>query len=334
MESTAPAMTTEETSGPSGWSLSPLVISLIVIGAIGLTGNAFVVVVMLWSKNMRKNITATYLINQSVIDALASLFLVLQLLLTSRAGKDFGTFKDELYCRLWISRDFLWSLFMTSSINLIAITLERLVATWKPLWHRVSLTRAKQMASVVIIWIPGFVLALWHGYDGAGVDGGACYAYGKGGSFNHVLGYVNICVEFILPVTIFVVSYGKIAWTLHSKPDTLKNAAPEQRKKSKDVIKVCLLLTSCFLVCWTPNAVYYFMSLSGHFASLSSPGYILSILLVNLNCCCNPFVYIFKFRAFQKATKNIFCRTRVAPLDTAQTSSRENPNTAPGTSRD
>ncbi|ELU06679.1 hypothetical protein CAPTEDRAFT_74551, partial [Capitella teleta] len=279
-------------------------------GCTGLTGNLFVVCIMLSSRNLRKSTTTTYLINQSVIDGLASLFLVLQMLFKSRS-QVFDSLLDEIYCRVWLSRAFLWSFFATSSSNLMVITLERLVATWKPLWHRTSVTRPKQLLSILIIWTPGTVITLAHSTKAAGVVNGRCRAYGIGGTFTDVTGYICIIFEYVLPLAVFIFGYGKIAWILHSKPANLKSTG-ETRSKSIHVIKVLLILTTCFLVCWTPNAVYYFLQLTGHVPNLRSPVYKFSVLAVNFNCCCNPFVYLIKYKDFQRAVRKTFCRSRVA----------------------
>ena len=96
-----------------------------VIGCFGLFGNSMVLIVIVTSKRMKKYLINLYLINQSAIDLLGSVFLIAAS--TNRydsSGHDTGIW-GQLYCRVWEMRVPMWSMFLSSTYNLLAMTLER-----------------------------------------------------------------------------------------------------------------------------------------------------------------------------------------------------------------
>ena len=104
----------------------------ILIGTASLVGNTSVVGVIFTSTSMRKQVTSTFIINQSVVDGLAGFFLIL-VTIYEDDGRYLSGLADEIYCRAWLTNAPLWALLLSSSFNLIAITLERFISVWKPI---------------------------------------------------------------------------------------------------------------------------------------------------------------------------------------------------------
>ena len=114
----------------------------ITISIVGILGNSLVLVVILSLKTMRKKLTSLFIINQSVVDALTAIFLLLTTVLPSD-GRVFNDLSDELYCSIWLTRLPLWLLIHCSTFNLVALSLERYVSVVHPIWHKMSFTRNK-----------------------------------------------------------------------------------------------------------------------------------------------------------------------------------------------
>ena len=98
------------------------------VGSLGLIGNIFVVVVIVSWKNMRRKMTNMLIINQSCIDLTVGAVLIM-----SRAVEWFkpqwlasNSLDDQIYCRLWATRTILFSLMMSSTYGVLALTIERL----------------------------------------------------------------------------------------------------------------------------------------------------------------------------------------------------------------
>ena len=94
------------------------------IGGLGLAGNGFVVLVILSGKKMRKQLTNAYIINQSAIDATVS-FLLIMTTIFEDDGRTYDTYTGELYCKFWLTKLWLWGFFLSSTYNLLALTMER-----------------------------------------------------------------------------------------------------------------------------------------------------------------------------------------------------------------
>jgi hypothetical protein len=98
----------------------------ITIGCIGLIGNVFVIVVIMGFTSLYKQLATVFVINQSVIDAASSLFVIAQqttnfFKIPVYAGKP----ASETFCRVWYTQSFMWGLFVSSTYNLVALTVER-----------------------------------------------------------------------------------------------------------------------------------------------------------------------------------------------------------------
>ena len=112
------------------------------IASVGILGNVVVLVVILGLTAMRKKLTTLFIINQSIIDALTAVFLLLTTVLPSD-GRVYKTVADDLYCRLWVTRLPLWICIHCSTYNLVALTLERYMSVVHPIVHKLHFTFGK-----------------------------------------------------------------------------------------------------------------------------------------------------------------------------------------------
>ena len=124
-------------------------------------------------------------------------------------------------------------------------------------------------------------------------------------------------IQFIGPVIILIYCYGKIAWILTRRIDSnLENngraSAAESNINNKfimarnNTIKTVLLVGICFIVCWVHDEVYYLMYNLGYDADWNGTYFKFCITMIYLNCTVNPFVYLIKYRDYQRALRE-FC---------------------------
>ena len=304
-------------------TVTPQQIAYFVIGSVGLVANLFVIVVILRSKSMRKVVTTTFILNQSLVDALVAISLITNYLPQNNNKRHFSRNAWDLFvCRVWLNKSILWSMFMVSSLNLVALTLERLIAVWKPLWHKSSFTRSKRVIMMVFIWTVGPIVVTGHNIvDSRVAENGRCFNYGEGGLAARGLGFVQVILEFVIPLLVFVISYSMIAWILRQQSikmtqhqSAMMSSSSKKVHGGKSVIKTMAVVCFLFFVCWVSNEAYYIMYLSGIPVDFKSPFYLLSVNIVFVNCCCNPFVYIMKYKAFQKEVRKLVnCGIAIGP---------------------
>ena len=288
------------------------------IGGVGLIGNVFVVVVILSASTMRKQLTNAYIINQSVIDSLIALFLILTTMFEDD-GRVYRTLADDIFCKMWLTKLWLWGLFVSSTYNLLALTLERYLAVVHPIWHKTKMTRKKAAASVVFIWLfgPAYNMAYMIPTSGTTEDG-HCVLYTMWPStlWQRAVGVLTIFMQFFCPLFLLIFFYTKMVLVLRRRVAPEENAncqrPPVQTKKTdsmararKNILKTLAMVAFTFVFCWSWNQVYFLMFNLGLSIDLTSIFYNFTVVMVFMNCCINPFIYITKYEQFQKTMKRL-----------------------------
>ena len=330
---------------PEDESLNVFIIALelkviyIIIGVIGLLGNTFVMVVIWNTVDLRKVVTNTFILNQSVIDGLCGVFLII----TTVLGDDnqvLSGLADEIYCRVWLTKGPLWACFTSSSFNLMAITIERYIAFSYPIWYKMSFTKAKVYAFIAAVWGFGFFIMIGYGAVSSSIVNGHCHVYSTGGLY---WGFILVTCQYVLPIIFFLVCYTKLAFILrrkvskvqdipgdkptgdNSQPSTgaearsnkkdkkdnkSKSKVSASQDKGRNIIFTLLQCVACFAICWSWNQIYYLLYLLRVIqVDFASGFYHFTVVAVFCNCCCNPFVYTFSYNKFRiGASKLIFNR--------------------------
>ena len=97
------------------------------------------------------------IVNQSVIDMLASFMLLLTAVVEvdgTRMSRD--SVWDQFVCFIWLTRFPLWSLIFTSTYGIILMTLDRYVAVVYPVWYSTRVRnvciRVKDKIGLPVAW--------------------------------------------------------------------------------------------------------------------------------------------------------------------------------------
>ena len=80
-------------------------------------------------------------------------------------------------------------------------------------------------------------------------------------------------------------------------------------KAKRNVMKTLAIVNVCYFMCWLPNKVYVSLFVLG---KLSSFGIVFqaTVVMVFVNCCINPIIYITTYDAFKKGLTMLFRRPR------------------------
>ena len=91
----------------------------------------------------------------------------------------------------------------------------------------------------------------------------------------------------------------------------LKSAAQQIATKTQmNVIKTFLIISVCFVLCWAPNRILYFIYNLRIINDLSSAEQQVFTFLSFLNVCLNPFIYAAKLNPVKKYLRQTLCRRR------------------------
>jgi len=72
---------------------------------------------------------------------------------------------------------------------------------------------------------------------------------------------------------------------------------------------VTTVIVCCgFVVCWSLNAILFFVNFLGHSVDFGGWLYHLSVVLVFTNSCINPFIFAAKYREFQQGVRSLMSK--------------------------
>ena len=320
---THPGIEAEEEDGATRvFSDSTLTIVYIIIGSIGMMGNLLVVTVIFTQTKLMKSLTNVYLINQSMIDGLVGLILVLSWSIDDEEGTlDKTKVGDVHFCKLWLTRIMLWSLLVSSSYNLVGVTFERYLSVVHPIWHLNNMTKKRAYISIFFIWISGFGMQLPVKYFTSEIINGACSYMSEWPNVTarRVVGIMLILYQFFIPLGILCFCYIRMAITLHKKAKEKTRAgatadsenAPNELERRlarvrDNVIKTLFVVSICYFICWVVNQTYFLVLNMGVPLSVSSTFYHLTVILTFSNCMINPFIYIARYDQFRDGIRSMF----------------------------
>ena len=323
------------------------------IGVTGVVGNLLVVIVILRYKKLFQQVKSN-IINQSVIDCLASVMLI-QIAILRSIGVPQALRSDALFCKLVTSQLLLWAMVNSSTLNLMAISIERYLAIVHSMSYRIRYSKAKANAVVAFIWLFGLLYTSAYIIPTSGILRGTCMVvfFWPSRLFAAAFGLVQIVITLILPIVVHSMCYLSIVKILRkrkikvgpkdvsrNKTNTCTNTGQEMtlsnvdqmpstsalsdvyttkpiqstasntkkdsdNKASRNVIKTFAIVTTSYFVCWVPHKVYILMYMFGQISTFGHV-YQATLIMMFLNCCINPFIYVAKYAAFRKGMAMLF----------------------------
>ncbi|XP_071965224.1 cannabinoid receptor 1-like [Antedon mediterranea] len=268
-----------------------LVIRLL-ISTVGVIANLVVIVVFLHNKSYKKNVPIKLLIHQSVIDMVCSLLFTLAL------------FKLKFECLIRILG---WYVAVTSSYNLVVITIERYFAVFFPVIYRQRKLKKTLLLYCIVSYLPGCILV---------VSNVIAYKHKEffcNSDRKNINEIVSSLVCWIIPITIMTYCYGHILWKLYKK-SVVRASRDRQsfgsRLKNNNILSTLLMVTSVYFVTVSP---LYTCFLIDSLCSMCLEPILYSItsVFLALNFTINPFIYGMAFKEFQQGFLKL--KKRVIP---------------------
>lgn len=268
--------------------------------------NGFVLRVFLTSKQINNNTSTKFLTNQVVMDTMSSFLLVVSFAFKLADRVYYDGPGGFAVCILLRTDAPVFSVQVGSIASLVLIASERCLKVAFPVQHQRFYKNWMTYAAIAFAWTNGVLMNLVVVFTTKVVDG-QCLSWMFWISPHAGRAYSLFLVtwQFVVPSCLFVIFYGAILSAVRKSNRVLEGnrtsdeAKRNARRGQMNIISTMFSISLSFALCWTPNQVLA-VFVNGGFVELNQVIYYLTMLLIFLNTCFNPFIYALKHEYVRK----------------------------------
>nr|XP_015199483.1 PREDICTED: opsin-5-like isoform X1 [Lepisosteus oculatus]XP_015199493.1 PREDICTED: opsin-5-like isoform X1 [Lepisosteus oculatus]XP_015199497.1 PREDICTED: opsin-5-like isoform X1 [Lepisosteus oculatus] len=218
---------------------------------------------------------------------------------------------------------------VASIMTLATMAVVRYLITRTPRTSGNRFDKKKIYFVILFIWLYAALWALlpvlgW-GHYGPEPFGLSC-SVDWAGYHNSVNGATFLLSMFVLctvfPCLAIVLCYSGIAWKLHKAYQAIQNSEhlPKSSNLEKKFTLMAVLISTGFIVCWTPYVVVSFLTTFQSKDSLTPVASLLPCLFAKSSTAYNPLIYYVFSRSFRRELKKMKCCGFRVHLSTADIS--------------
>ena len=286
-----------------------------IIGVVGILDNGIVLVVMLSSRQLRRRSANIIIVNQSLIDGLASFFLI-------GIAVPYVGIPDQMTCKLWLNRFPLWCLLVSSTYNILCLALDRYLAIKHPLWHKSFILKRKAKLLLLFPWLFGIGFESAFAIPTSVVIGDTCLGFASwpSKSIEVACGMIILSAAYIVPIILQVYLYGRVFFVIYHRgksglstsgtddETTVTQHSSPWWKAQRNALKIAVMVSICFVGCWTFDQISFMMYLINGAKAYDVTFFSYTLTLVVANSCINPFIYALQYDAFRCALRKLICK--------------------------
>src|SRR6218665_2513343 len=307
--------TTEALASESNFSVSFIFkCGAILTGIVGVVTNGVVLAALL-SKDRIKKTVNIFIINQVTLDLFSSACLFVTYAMKVSSIQFVGTFGSFL-CYFFDS-EMTTSVGLTGSIvSLVLIAAERYFLIVHPILHKTQVKRWMIIALGTLPWLEGVVVSIPAFWTSVVVDG-ACFSFYVWPNRTSQVAY-NICtmlLTFFIPLALLVFFYGSILLVVRQRSQVFQGSYTNQdmstvlqknaHRGQMNIISTMIIVSVAFAVCWFPSQLYrYLFYVIQYNVQNNETFYNLSVFIIFLNICLNPFIYAAKLDPVKKKLRS------------------------------
>jgi len=196
--------------------IAPYVLEIVdyTIATLGILLNTFTIAIIGLYKPMHKQWTSYFIINQSVIDTLAAVFLLFSTAFPNDLRRRTpGNLDDEILCRIWFAQIPMYACLINSIYGIVGVSFERFLAVVYPIWHKAKFTRKEAAGVMVVSWVVGPCLYIpYSGFTSALTPDGLCSIFNNYGSvrlrqFSAIFGFI---IVYFFPLSVMFYFYTRM----------------------------------------------------------------------------------------------------------------------------
>lgn len=222
-DTTTETLRNQDTASNTQMTLQTIYLS---VAFIGVLGNAASIFVMLSAKELRRGFTNWFITNQCVLDLTASLALLASIPADVEKFTNLNGVAGDLLCKLWLSRIFMWSFFVSSTFNLIVLTIERYCKVVHPVFHRNTFSRKQALLAGLLVWLVGPVYNLSFKLPITKLVEGKCATFQyPNKATGRFFGLLTVSLQYLLPLVLMMYCYARMAYALKRRVKTISAAS-------------------------------------------------------------------------------------------------------------
>lgn len=326
---------TASSSLPKGTSAMPGItpftqITYSVIATVAFLGNTLVICVFGRERTLLKKSYNILILTLAIADVLTATLLVTNPAFVLGDSFPYPTnhVMGEIFCRFFWDRVFLFQLVIFSAYICLALSTERWYAVVKPFNYSNTFNTKRTVIYILAAWVWSLILCgstfFEVGYVPSNPPSRRCkwlFLWGKQPT-RAIVGIIQVSFKMIFPCLTMLALYGHMVYkTTLFAASSAESRAKMRGKITRMVGLACLMLT----VCLAPSQTNYALAMAGK-AKLDNKLHHRLSLLVFINSCANPFIYVLSNRNYRlviwklfsacsgRDRRNILNRGRIHPV--------------------
>ncbi len=129
-------------------------------------------------------------------------------------------------------------------------------------------------------------------------------------------GILVMTLQYFIPLLVMLVSYTSMFFTIMRRKSANNQNEERDNRIKKNIIKTLALVSLAFIICVSPNQIFYFLSNIGvDVGSYSSTELDITVYMMFSNCMVNPICYALQYEQFREQAKVLFCRKGIVNKD-------------------
>ncbi|KAK0140648.1 Melanopsin-B [Merluccius polli] len=273
---------------------------VLVIGAIGVTGNALVIYAFFCNKKLR-NPPNYFIINLAVSDFLMA-FTQSPIFFINSLFKEWMFW--ETGCKMYA---FCGALFgITSMINLLAISLDRYVVITKPLRAISWSSRRRTSVVILLVWLYSLAWSLapllgWSSYVPEGLMTSCTWDYITSTPANKSYTLMLCCFVFFIPLGIISYCYLCMFLAIRRTSRDVERLGTQVRKSTLmqqqsiktewKLAKIAFVVIVVYVLSWSPYACVTLIAWAGYSSILTPYSKAVPAIIAKASTIYNPLIY-------------------------------------------
>ena len=301
--------------------------------------NILVVVIIALYRPMHKQLTNIIIANQSAMDAVFAVVLVVGTYYQPDPTKILvkGNVADEILCRVWYTKTPLWGMLISTTYGIVLLTFDRYLAVVYPIVYKTKIAKNKilRIAVLTTLWFLGpslhscFMIPL-----GNITSDHTCNLYSWPNKMvSQIVGLCSVTIQYFFPLGVFIFCYSRMALVLHRRVEQARESGGHTTR-NETMARARSNVLQDHGTCFTPVRLLLddesnVLVPSSIWASTSPPtrtSTTPTVAMIFINCCTSPIIYIVKYESFQKGIKHVFHCNRIHPTKWCSTTNTTHRN--------